>query len=178
MSANLTQNTAKTRPARKAGRTLVTIIKEGFDESVFKDLEGLVANHKTTSGAVFLRFDTEVNSVNAFNSLKSEHGAFVNVKYAHYKVFFKLDGLTNEDDYDQIKKLHINWIEQNVQGKVLYYRLYKKDGEYLNCGDLTIDTKESLDMLLSENKEYELNNTMKGTYYRFKTNKNRNDQTV
>lgn len=169
MSANLTQTTTKPRPSRKSGRTLVTIVKEGFDESVFQDLEGLVATHKTQSGAVFLRFETEENSVNALNSLRTTHGETLNVKYAHYKAFFKLDGLTSESDYDVVKTKHVKWIEQNVNGKVLYYKLYKKDGEYLNCGDLTIDTKESLDLLLKENKQYTLDDTLNGTYYRFKS---------
>ena len=92
------------------------------------------------------------------------------VKYAHYRVFFTMDGLTDESSYDDIKKQHIKFVEDHTDAKVLFYKLYKDQKKgYLGCGDLTIDTKESLDKLLSQDqhKEYDLGNGHSGVFYRY-----------
>jgi len=169
MSTNLTQSqTSNKQVTRKSGRTLVVKISDSnFDKKIFQSLEGLIDNQTTRSGAIFLVFNKEEASINALNTLKTFNS--VDVKYAHYKIFFKLDGLTEGSDYDQVKALHTQWISDNADGKVLYYKLYRKEGTFLNCGDLTVDTKGTLDLLLSptEHKNFELNDTFKGTFYRY-----------
>ena len=68
-----------------------------------------------------------------------------------------MNGLSDQSDYNSIKKSHIDYITEQTGTEVLYYKLYKKDKDsYLGCGDLTIDTKDGMDKLLQEEslKEY------------------------
>ena len=95
------------------------------------------------------------------------------VKYAHYRLYFTINGLTNDTDYNSVKKAHIDYITENTGTEVLYYKLYKKDKtSYLGCGDLTIDTKDGMDKLLQEDslKNYEFtveDVEFSGQFYQF-----------
>ena len=73
-----------------------------------------------------------------------------------------------DDDQEAEKPMHVEWIKEKVDSDVLYYKQYKKNGKYLGCGDLTIDTKEAMDKLLNkdEMKAYEFDKYA-GTYYRY-----------
>tara|TARA_B100000768_G_C11265115_1_gene370665 strand:+ start:312 stop:884 length:573 start_codon:yes stop_codon:yes gene_type:complete len=159
-----------TRFSRKSGRTLVLKLKDtSFDTQQLENFTG-VQNHTTTqNNAVFVTFDTKENALNALKSLKSNNKEAVNVKFAHYKVFFKLEGLTDDSKYDEVKTQHTNWVESNTGGEILYYKLYRKNDTYLNCGDLTVDTKEAIDQLLStdKHKNFKLDDTYSGTYYHY-----------
>ncbi len=145
----------------KAGRTI--LIKTN-DTIVTDTLDGLVNAIQTNNGNTFLVFDTIDNSQLAFKILKQKY----KVKFAHYRVFFTMTGLEDTVDYNELKKTHIDWITLNSNAEVLYYKQYKKNNQYLGCGDFTIDTKESLDKLLnkSEHKIYSFNN-YSGTHYRY-----------
>jgi hypothetical protein len=56
---------------------------------------------------------------------------------------------------------------------VLFYKLYRKDNKYLGCGDMTIDTKEGLDLLMSSEglKSVSLECGVTGTHYHYRSQK-------
>lgn len=180
MSESNQNKTVKKRFLRKSGRTLVIKLKdESFDKKVFDTLTGLTSSSTTQSGAVFHTFDTKENALNSLKFLKNNHKENLSVKFAHYKVFFKLEGLEKESKYDEVRNTHVKFVNDNVDGEVLYYKLYMKDNKYLGCGDLTVDTKEAIDQLLSSDKHktFELSNGMKGTFYRYnRLSKEESDQ--
>ena len=122
-----------------------------------ENLKGLVKPAvKTKTESFFLCFDTVDNAVNAFqeldSSLNSGQHNDVLVKYAHYRIFFKINGITNDDDYNLVKEEHIKNIESNTNGKVIYWKLYKNGDNYLGCGDYTVDTLECLEHQLDPEK--------------------------
>lgn len=168
----------KKRFLKKAGRTLVVKTKSGnLEESLMKQLsslDGLQTHSVSESKVVFLTFDTLEHSKDAMKVLRKDHGDSLRTKYSHYKVFFKLEGMSVEASYDEVKTLHKQWVETNTNSDVLYYKLYRKDGSFLSCGDLTVDTKEALDMLLSpdKHKTFTLGSGLSGTFYRYRKNEN------
>jgi hypothetical protein len=73
--------------------------------------------------------------------------------------------------YDYIKKTHINFITSNTNAQVLYYKLYKKDNKYMGCGEMVLDLKDAVDALLNkelELKNFKLDDTITGSFYKFK----------
>lgn len=173
------QNINQKRFLRKSGRTLVLKLRdESFDVKSLEGLEGLQESATTQNNAVFLTFDNKENALEALKTLKKNNKEQLNVKFAHYKVFFKLEGLTNNTKYDEVKNAHSQWVENNTQGEVLYYKLYRKNDKYLGCGDLTVDTKASIDVLLSEeqHKNFKLDDVLSGTYYRYNRNSKPQEQ--
>jgi hypothetical protein len=159
---------------RKSGRTLVI---KSDNENLLNSysLEGLKTTTQTNNGSYFLVFDTVENSNNAFNKLKNDN---VKVRFAYYRLFFKMSGVEDNSNYNDIKKLHINWIIKNSDANVLYYKQYRKAGKFLGCGDFTIDTKESMDKLLDKEglKNYIIDQ-YSGTFYRY-NKKNDQDQPI
>lgn len=85
-------------------------------------------------------------------------------------------------DYNYLKKTHCNLIKEKTGNRVMYYKLYKKgikeNSFFLGCGELTLDTKSSNDVLLSDDglKNYDLGLCgVTGTHYRYvRSNKNSN----
>lgn len=178
-----TNQNGKPRFGRKPGRTLlVQKTSDSFNSSVLEGLEGLTATHHTErSNSYFLTFETLPHSLSAYRDLKANHIDNLRVKFAHYRVFFTLQGLTSESDYSQVKTSHTELIT-NLGGSVLFYKLYRKEGSFLGSGDLTIDTKDTFDMLVNnntENKEFSLVNgdvTFTGIHYRYNRRRNDTDQ--
>jgi hypothetical protein len=164
------EDTQKT--VRKSGRTLVI---KSENEKLFDNytLLGLKNKIHTSNGSYFLVFDTIENANNAFNKLKNDN---IKARFAYYRLFFKINGVEDTTNYNDIKNLHINWIVSNSGANVLYYKQYRKAGKFLGCGDFTIDTKESMDKLLDKEglKNYTIEQ-YSGTFYRY--NK-KNDQNV
>lgn len=165
-------NQASQQPLKKAGRTLlVKPTSENQDYSFLDQIEGLQSKHLTEkTGSYFLTFESQEHSLAAYHELKNNHSSVLKVKYAHYRVFFTLSGLTNESDYNTVKTNHIQHILDSVNGNVLYYKLYRRNNSYLECGDLTLDTKESFDMLVSkesEHKSFTLDDNLTGVHYRY-----------
>ena len=146
---------------RKAGRTLlIKSVEEDFDFSSLslESFEGIGSNIETKSGARFVVFDDVKNAVSALKTLKQNKDILV--KYAHYRLYFTINGLSGDSDYNNVKKSHIDYITEKTGTEVLYYKLYKKDkSNYLGCGDLTIDTKDGMDQLLQNEdlKNYTFN---------------------
>jgi hypothetical protein len=169
-----TQENKQQRPRTKAGRTLLVKPSNGsFNASVLEGLAGLTGKHHTEkSNSYFLVFTTPQEALAALKSIKNKSGQSVRIKFAHYRIFFKVDGLTDSTDYNTTKSAHIDMINKlatNNHGGVLYYRLYRKDTKFLGSGDLTVDTKEVFDKLLSEDslKTFKADN-FSGTHFRYK----------
>ena len=160
--AEVSSDFKKKKIVRKTGKTL--LINTETEVST-EGLNGLQDNIFTNKGTQFLIFDTVENSLDAFKHFRQNNNK---VKFAHYKLFFTMSGLEDDTDYNVIKKMHIDWVQEKVGTDVLYYKQYKKNGKYLGCGDLTIDTKEAMDKLLNkdEMKTYEFDKYA-GTYYRY-----------
>ena len=172
----------KNKILRKAGKTLLIKAKEGctVSEDWFKSLDGLqkdgiVQTEKT--GSYFLTFDDVGKSLDALKHIRKEHDKDVMVKFAHYRVFFTMEGLVDSTDYNTVKQAHVKFIQDNTESEVLYYKLYRNKN-YLGCGDVTIDTKDALDKLLNkdEHKEFVLGNGITGKFYRFNRNKAKPEQ--
>lgn len=163
-------NDKKKKVTRKPSRTLLLKEKNSSDNtSWFDKLPGLLNHSKTdNTGSHFLTFDNIENSQNALKVLKTDHDDKFMGKYAHYKIFFTMTNLDKDSDYNQIKENHIKFVENNAKGNVLYYKLYRNNG-FLGCGDLTVDTKDTLDLLLSQDKfkEFDIGNGNTGIFYKY-----------
>jgi hypothetical protein len=177
MSNNEKKPEHKTPARTKAGRTLlVKPSNTNFDASIFDDLSGLSSKHHIEkSNSYFLTFKTAKESLQALKKIKSIKNA--RVKFAQYRIFFKMEGLTDSTDYNSVKNAHTELVKK-IGGDVLYYRLYRKDNKFIGCGDMTIDTKDAFDKLISSSED---NTGMKqfkfdgvsGTHFRYKkTDKN------
>ncbi len=161
------------RPRTKAGRTLLVKPSNGnFDTAVFEGLAGLTSKHHTDkSNSHFLTFSTAQEALTALKKLKGIQN--VRVKFAHYRIFFKIEGLTDSSDYNAVKSAHSDLINKVAGGAggILYYRLYRKDNKFLGCGDMTVDTKDVFDKLLSADNLKTFNGEgFSGTHYRYKKN--------
>lgn len=149
----------------KIGRTL--LISNKSSEDIKED--GIVSTHVTANGSKFVVFDSKENSQKAHASLK-EKG--IQIKYAYYKLFFRLNDVNlNDSNYDDLKVNIINSIQKKFNTNVVYFKFYTKNKTLLGSGDLTIDTKESLDEILNE-QEIEIDNIGNIMFYRFKIKKN------
>jgi len=155
---------------RKAGRTLLVSSSQNspVKDSSFSNHKGLINSHSTTNGSYFLTFDTVQNSLESFRTLRESHPEF-RVKFARYQLFFTLTGLTDSSDYSVVKSDMTSFVEKEAGANVLFFKLYRKGEKYLGCGDMTVDTKDTMDKLL--NKESVLKNftvgTLTGTFYRY-----------
>lgn len=152
---------------RQPGRTLVVKVEENFDVSSLKSLNNMKQMNEVKNNTVFLMFNDVKSATSALTELNNMDG--ISCRYCYYRVFFKLNGLTESSSVEDVKKMHIAWVEKQTGGNVLEYNLYRNRDTFLNCGDLVVDLKSSLDLLLSLDnfKNYELDGDLKGTYYRF-----------
>jgi hypothetical protein len=146
-------------------------------ETKLPTLKGLM-NEKAytkTGNAFFLTFDTLPNAISAYNSLTTL--AF-NAKYSYYRVFFTLSYADNslfpndKFNHEELKKELTELVSKH--GNILFYKQYKKDNKFLNCGYFTVDKIDTLNTLLNKEsglKDFTLSNNVKGTFYKF-NNKN------
>ena len=169
MSAQHAKNTVK-----KSGRTLLVTVSEcKLPQEETSNLVGLVNKVVTKTGkSMFLMFNTIENAVSGFRFLKTLGNDF-RIKFSYYHVFFKLSGLTDTTDYNTIKTHLISAIEAVSDSSVLYCKFYKKDDKYMGCGDLTLDTMEGMNKLISL-KEGLTFDTHVGNFYRFNNTKTTN----
>ena len=180
ISENQEVNDSKKNIVRKTGRTLLVSPSNGsyLNEETFSNLDGLIKSHSTKNGSYFLTFDDVNNALESFRSLR-QHNPELRVKFARYQIFFTISGLTDSYDYSTVKQNMCNFIEKETGTDVLYFKLYRKGDKYIGCGDLTVDTKDTMDKLL--NKEGPLKNytigDLSGTFYRYnKTQSNTNNE--
>lgn len=140
----------KKRPRRKAGRTLLISSEHTEELSVPGILTDKI--HKTEGGSRFVVFDTTENARSAFRSLRNDG---IRVKYSYYKVFFRLSDVDLENvEYDSLKDSVKEMISSLGDGSisVLYFKFYTKNSTLMGSGDLTVDTKEGLDLLVNDNE--------------------------
>jgi hypothetical protein len=166
---------------RKAGRTLlVKVQSDSFDTSVLS-FEGVESSyHNEGSQSYFLTFGDVKQSLNALRELRKNHGDSVRVKFAYYRVFFAMENLTDDMEYNTVKTQHREMVQEQVGGNVLYYKLYRKNDSYLGCGDMTLDTKEGFDKLMSDEgmKQFTLSCGVSGTHYRYRSSRQTQEQTT
>jgi hypothetical protein len=159
----------------RPGRTILLKATSNtpIDQSIFTTLDGLQSNFETkNSNSYFLTFDSVENAENAFNNLSSTADNY-NVKYSYYRIFFTIEGLTDSSNYDEVKQQMIDYILSKTSSSVLYCKFYRKDKNYLGCGDLTIDTMEGMNLLLAKennNKDFAFGD-LSGTFYRYNNKK-------
>ena len=153
---------------RREGRTLL-ISNNDLNELSY---EGLTNKHETNSGAVFLVFDSVDNASKAYEDLTNKNAK---VKYSYYKIFFRLDDHDTSLDYDNLKKKVSDGLKGLIKElNILYFKFYTKDNKLIGSGDFTIDTKETLDALLTL-KDVEIDG-MSINFYRFRVKRNNHNQ--
>ena len=163
---------------RKAGRTLLVKVLNGQFDVEGMNLEGLTNHHFTEkSNSYFLTFDNVPNSLNAMRLIRKQYDSNVRVKVAHYRVFFTLENLDESMEYNTVKTQHRDMVQSKGNCSVLYYKLYRKDNKYLGCGDMTLDTKEGLDLLMSSEglKTVSLDCGVNCSHYHYRTQKQNQD---
>lgn len=168
-------NTERSKTVRKSGRTLLVKTADNtFNEKLLSNFTGLVNKSESkASSSYFLTFDTVANAESAYTKLRTTTD--YRVKYSYYRVFFTMTGLTDTTDYNTTKKEMMDYVSNQSNTNVLYCKFYRKDNKYLGCGDLTVDTLESLNALLSKdngNNEYTFSN-FSGNFYRFNSKKDK-----
>ena len=167
---------------RKQGKTLILKSnKHSFDLSTlpYDEFEGLEEKNESRSGCVFLVFSDVEKAGSVWKRLREEYSEDVLSKFAHYKLFFKISNLEDTSDYDKIKEKITSWVLEKTSSNVLYFKLYRKNNQYLGCGDLTLDTKEGMDCLLNKDKlkEWCIEDTeYSGVFYRYDNRRRRNPQ--
>lgn len=173
---NLKANFNKTKKfIRKAGRTLLIKSTNGssIDNNLFDSMDGLLNKVETkNSNSYFLTFDTVANALKTFHKIKAESDKYY-VKFSYYKVFFTIDGLNDTIDYNQVKQELTDFVNQQSPSSVLYCKFYRKGNKYLGYGDLTVDTVDVMNSLISKtngNKEFTFG-SYKGSFYRFNIKK-------
>ena len=161
----------KKRPRRKAGRTL--LISSEHAEEITNTGICNEKTHKTEGGSRFVVFDTTENARSAFRDLRNDG---VRAKYSYYKVFFRLADVDLENiEYDALKDSVKEMISTLSNGtiNVLYFKFYTKNSTLMGSGDLTVDTKEGLDLLVNNN-EYEFSKG-KVSFFRYRVRKQEED---
>ena len=83
-------------------------------------------------------------------------------------------------DYNTVKTQHRDMVQSKGNCSVLFYKLYRKDNKYLGCGDMTLDTKEGLDVLMSTDglKTFTLECGVSGSHFHYRTQKQVQDVEV
>jgi hypothetical protein len=161
---------------KKYGRTLLFKAVNNFNltNDFFTQFEGVVScTQSKTSGTFFVLFDTFENA--AKSCAEAADSKDVLVKYSYYRVFFTMNGLNNESDYNQVKESFVQYLEQTTKSNVLFFKLYRKNNQYIGCGDFTLDTLDGMNVLLDKNtglKSYVLND-LSGKFFRYNATKNR-----
>lgn len=158
---------------RKPGKTLLVSMLDATKETEqqFQKYPGVLSCTRATN-SFFVVFDTIDNSVSAYNDIKTTF-TDATVKYSHYRVFMTISNLTPETNYTDVKEQFVKFLEETTKTNVLFFKLYKKDNNYLGCGDFTLDSLEGMNILLNrENglKEYKLGE-FTGNFYRYNSKK-------
>lgn len=161
---------------RKTGRTLLVSPSNSsyLNDSTFNKLTGLLSSHSTKNGSYFLTFDDIQHALDSFRNLRQDYPE-LRVKFARYQIFFTVTGLTDSNVYSTVKQNMCNFIEKETETNVLYFKLYRKGDKYIGCGDLTVDTKDAMDKLISKDgplKNYTIGD-LSGTFYRYNKTPNK-----
>ena len=139
------------------------------------NLEGMIKESIIVKETIkFLLFDTSENALTALKQIKRINPD-IYIKFGYYKIFFLINGLTTESDYSEVKKELIDYIKEKIpDSDILYCKLYNNNSNYLGCGDLTVDTLETMLELISKSsvlKNFTFNKYT-GSFFKF-NNKNK-----
>ena len=174
ISHDIKENNYFNNKMKKISRTILikSINNDNLNPDLFNKYEGILkVSTSKNNNLLFLTFDKIENSLNAFKLLKNNKD--LHIKFSYYKIFFTINGLTNTTNYNDIKKELIEYLNTQVNNiNILYCKFYYRNNKYLGCGDLTVDTLESLITILSKElkiKEFSFK-SYSGTFYKF-TNK-------
>jgi hypothetical protein len=133
-----------------------------YDEQ-FKNLSGLTSFVLSKNNTYYLNFDNRDNCEKSFTSLKEGN---YKPRYVYYKLFFRMNGLEDTSDYNDVKTRLVKQVEELTKSTVLYFKLYIKDKKYLGYGDLSLDNMDgSLQLLKS--KTFTLDEKLSGTFYKY-----------
>jgi hypothetical protein len=176
-------NDEQKKTVKKAGRTLLVSPNHGssITEASFSSYTGLVNTYVTKNNSYFLTFDTIDNALDCFKKIRHDLSE-IKVKFARYQIFFTISGLSDSSDYSVVKQDVSKFVETTSGANVLYFKLYRKGDHYIGCGDLTIDTKDSMDKLINKEstiKNYTLvsgSETLTGTFYRYNKSQDQNNE--
>lgn len=179
----MTSRTQNTNVPKKYGRTLLFKPMNGTEmkEDYLSHFTGVVANTRTqTTGSYFVTFDTAENATSAYNYAK-QHLTDVVVKWSYYRVFFTMNGLseeqseTSQTQYNTVKESFVKFLEETTKSSVLYFKLYRKNGQFIGCGDFTLDTLDGMNILLDKTsglKQYSLDG-LSGKFFRYNASRNK-----
>ena len=162
----------------KPGRTILVKSKSNdvINLNKYEPIIGLVSKSEINQhNSLFLTFDTIANSETAFSQINSDY----NVKYSYYKIFFTLSTNVTTSNYESTKNEIMKYIESVTEANMLYCKFYRKNSEYMNCGDLIVDTIDSMKNLISKEstlKQFKTDN-FTGTFYRFNNSKYKTSST-
>jgi len=166
-----TEQKTTNRLVNRAGRTLLvkSVSDSSINGTIFNNLEGLVNNFETkTTNSFFLTFDNISNAVKSFHKLRND-SPYYRVKFSYYRVFFTMKGLDDSTDYNKVKKELVDYVYDKTDSSVLYCKLYRKNNKFIGCGDLTLDTLEAMNTLVSKdsaNNEYTIG-SLNGSFFRY-----------
>jgi hypothetical protein len=184
----MTSRTQNTNVPKKYGRTLLFKPMNGteMNEDYLSHFKGVVANTKTkTTGSYFVTFDTSDNATSAYNYAKDNFRDVI-VKWSYYRVFFTMNGLVDEQNdsdrsqYNTVKETFVKFLEESTKSSVLYFKLYRKNGHFIGCGDFTLDTLDGMNVLLDKDsgmKQYTLNG-LSGRFFRYNSTKSKSLETT
>ena len=161
----------------KSGKTLIVKSKtsDKIDLSSFDKLTGLLTKSEINQhNSLFLIFDSIQNAEQALVSLSSSY----NVKYSYYKVFISLS--KSVEDFDKAKNEITSFVEKNTDSSVLYFKIYRKNNVFMNCGYFVVDTIDGMKKLISKESELKQFKTesLSGTFYRFNNTKYNSQNTT
>jgi len=156
------------------GRTILvkSTLSDGIDLSNFDKFVGLLNTSEIkNNNTVFLTFNTILNSEAAYKVLELNYI----IKYSYYKIFVTLSTNVTSSDYDKTKNEITSFIESKTDCSMLYCKFYRKGDEYMNCGDLIVDSLDGMNKLISKNstlKQFKTDN-YSGTFFRFNNSNNK-----
>lgn len=172
---------------RKMGKTLLVSSQKGQEETIdasYFTSSNLTGLQKVTDkeGRYFLLFGDYSQAKDALIHLRKEFHYFV--KFVHYKIFFTCSQLTEvtpsaDFEHETFKTAMRELVQGKTNGHVLYPpKLYLSNDKtsYTGCGNITVDTKECEDALLTKNGDLKFSKIgSKGqfevAFYRFRQNK-------
>ena len=162
--------TKKIKPSRTL---LIKGLTEDSDLNKINSLEGLDNLSKiNNTTSVYLTFNSIENSLNALRYVKRNMPSLF-IKFYYYKIFFVLNNLDENTEYNSIRNDLFNYILTNLNDKFLYCKIYTKNKSYLGCGNLTVDTFNTSKELLSSTSGFKnfVLPSCSGTFYKYKNNK-------
>jgi len=146
------------------------------DSRVFSELvqRGLTIRQEHNKG-YFLTWDSLENASTGYTLLRE---AGYSPRYKFYKLYFTMTGLNGSEDYGTLKGEFTSHLESTSSIKVQFCKFYRKDGKFIGGGDLSLDTVDGYNDLLSSksvHKNYKFGN-YSGTFYKFNSKNDRTQQ--